>query len=176
MVASFVLIWIIFLRASTPALRMASGTSLALPRPTPTNPLPSPTTTSALKCRFFPPLTTFTTRARETSFSFKLSSPASTFALIEGNLFTAFIYLSLKFQTFFAGSISQGFDPAMILITTPVKDNLLDTMFHGALCNECSHQVGGLCLFLSLDFIPQCHIAAAGRGQRTTGQGIGPLC
>ena len=50
-----------FLAASIPFL-IADGTSLALPTPKPTTPWPSPTTTSALKLRFLPPLTTLVTR------------------------------------------------------------------------------------------------------------------
>ncbi len=50
-----------FLAASI-AFLMADGTSFALPMPNPTTPCPSPMTTSALKLRFLPPLTTFVTR------------------------------------------------------------------------------------------------------------------
>src|SRR5207245_3259778 len=50
-----------FLAAST-ALRMASGTSPALPSPAPTRPFWSPTTTRALKENRRPPLTTLATR------------------------------------------------------------------------------------------------------------------
>ena len=50
-----------FLASSTP-LRIASGTSPALPRPTPTWPAPSPTTIIALKLKRRPPLTTLATR------------------------------------------------------------------------------------------------------------------
>src|SRR3990172_2648649 len=51
-----------FFFACSPPLRMASGTSLALPRPTPTWPAPSPTTTRAEKLKRRPPLTTLATR------------------------------------------------------------------------------------------------------------------
>ena len=53
---------------------MADGTSFALPMPKPTTPWPSPTTTSALKLRFLPPLTTFVTRLMDTTVSFSSSS------------------------------------------------------------------------------------------------------
>jgi len=43
-------------------LRIASGTSFALPRPKPTRPALSPTTTSALKLNRRPPFTTLATR------------------------------------------------------------------------------------------------------------------
>ena len=48
--------------AASIAFLMADGTSFALPMPKPTTPWPSPMTTSALKLRFLPPLTTFVTR------------------------------------------------------------------------------------------------------------------
>ena len=57
-----------FFAASMPFL-IADGTSFALPMPKPTTPWPSPTTTSALKLRFLPPLTTFVTRLIETTVS-----------------------------------------------------------------------------------------------------------
>src|SRR5207253_6570858 len=51
-----------FFLACCTALEMASGTSAALPLPTPTRPCSSPTTTSAVKLNRLPPLTTLATR------------------------------------------------------------------------------------------------------------------
>ena len=65
-----------FLATSAP-LRIASGTSFALPRPTPTIPLPSPTTTSALKLKRRPPFTTFATRLILTTRSSRFRPVAS---------------------------------------------------------------------------------------------------
>jgi hypothetical protein len=56
-------------RACSVALRIASGTSRALPEPCPTRPLPSPTTTIAAKPNRRPPFTTLATRLMPTSFS-----------------------------------------------------------------------------------------------------------
>ena len=56
-------------RAISPPLRMASATSPALPRPTPTRPCLSPTTISALKLKRRPPLTTLAERLMKTTFS-----------------------------------------------------------------------------------------------------------
>ena len=64
------------------AFLMADGTSLALPIPNPTTPWPSPTTTSALKLRFLPPLTTFVTRLMDTTVSFSSISAASIFSRV----------------------------------------------------------------------------------------------
>ena len=61
-----------FFAASIPFL-IAEGTSFALPTPKPTTPWPSPTTTSALKLRFLPPLTTLVTRLMFTTVSFRSS-------------------------------------------------------------------------------------------------------
>src|SRR3954452_22631256 len=51
-----------FFLASSVPFWIASGTSFALPYPRPTRPLPSPTTTSAVKEKRRPPLTTLGTR------------------------------------------------------------------------------------------------------------------
>src|SRR5438477_1024809 len=69
----------LFFAASIPFL-MADGTSFALPTPKPTTPWPSPTTTSALKLRFLPPLTTFVTRLIDTTVSLISSCDASIFS------------------------------------------------------------------------------------------------
>src|SRR5487761_1433896 len=71
-----------FFAASMP-LRIACGTSLALPEPKPTTPAEaSPTTTSAANDMFLPPLTTLVTRLIETTWSFRLNCPASSFFFI----------------------------------------------------------------------------------------------
>jgi hypothetical protein len=70
-----------FFAASMPFL-IAEGTSFALPTPKPTTPWPSPTTTSALKLRFLPPLTTLVTRLMLTTVSFRSSCEASIFSLV----------------------------------------------------------------------------------------------
>src|SRR6266568_178533 len=60
--------------AWSPPLRIASGTSLAFPRPTPTWPAPSPTTTRAEKLNRRPPFTTLATRLMWTTLSFRSRS------------------------------------------------------------------------------------------------------
>ena len=66
-----------FLAASMP-LRMADGTSLALPTPYPTTFAEgSPITTSAEKLMFLPPLTTLVTRLIATTCSFRFSAAGS---------------------------------------------------------------------------------------------------
>src|SRR5947209_3771209 len=82
-----------FLADSIP-LRMACGTSLALPEPKPTTAaLGSPTTTSAAKERFLPPLTTFVTRLMDTTWSLSWKCPASSFFVTVGILYSRFLRL-----------------------------------------------------------------------------------
>src|SRR3954467_3686251 len=112
---------------------IADGTSLALPTPKPTTPFPSPTTTSALKLRFLPPLTTFVTRLIETTVSLISSCDESTFSR------SRFINATLELQTCFAGSFRHRLDAPVIeepvavehdalhaLIEQPLRDHLAD--------------------------------------------------
>ncbi len=80
---------------------IADGTSFALPTPKPTTPWPSPTTTSALKLRFLPPLTTFVTRLIETTVSLMSSWPPSIFSR------SRFISATLELQTCFARRVGD---------------------------------------------------------------------
>src|SRR6267154_6452573 len=76
-----------FFFADSIALRIACGTSLALPAPWPTTAADgSPTTTSAANERFLPPLTTLVTRLMATTWSFSWYEPASSFLIIVGIL------------------------------------------------------------------------------------------
>jgi hypothetical protein len=65
------------------ALLDRRGHFRALPTPKPTTPWPSPTTTSALKLRFLPPLTTLVTRLIETTVSLMSSWDGSIFSRVE---------------------------------------------------------------------------------------------
>src|SRR5580692_2541510 len=79
------LIRIRFFLADSIPLRIACGTSLALPDPNPTTAAEgSPTTTSAANDIFLPPLTTFVTRLIETTWSFNWNEPASSFLVTLG--------------------------------------------------------------------------------------------
>src|SRR4029077_18364445 len=74
--------------ADSTALRMASGTSPALPSPAPTRPFWSPTTTSALNEKRRAPLTTFATRFRWTTFSVNSDWPLPYLELMCFSLFS----------------------------------------------------------------------------------------
>src|SRR5262245_17448362 len=109
-----------FLAASMPFL-IAEGTSFALPTPKPTTPWPSPTTTSALKLRFLPPLTTFVTRLIDTTVSLISSCEASTFSRVR------FISaMRLELQPCFARGIGHGLHAPVIEEPVAVEHHALD--------------------------------------------------
>src|ERR1700722_1156679 len=105
-----------FFASSTP-LRMASGTSPALPRPAPTRPLPSPTTTRALKEKRRPPLTTLATRFSETIFSWN-SLPRSSRRSMR-------IPMS-ELQAALAGSLRERLDTAVEEVARAVEHDGVD--------------------------------------------------
>src|SRR5687767_2620314 len=111
-----------FFAASMPFL-MADGTSFALPMPKPTTPWPSPTTTSALKLRFLPPLTTFVTRLIETTVSLISSCEGSTFSRV------LFISATSELQTGFSCRVSHCFHTAVIKKSVAIEDDALDALF-----------------------------------------------
>src|ERR1035441_3137310 len=107
-----------FLASSTP-LRMASGTSPALPSPAPTRPWPSPTTTSALKEKRRPPLTTLATRGSETIFSVS-SLPRSPPRSSRRSMRIAISEL----QSCLAGGLGESGHAAVVEVPTPVENDL----------------------------------------------------
>src|SRR5579884_1091120 len=123
-----------FLASSTP-LRMASGTSPALPRPAPTRPWPSPTTTSALKEKRRPPFTTLATRLRETIFSWR-SPPRSS----RRSMRMPIAFLSEP-QSGGAGRVGQRADPAVVQVAAAVEDDLLDALLAGTVGDGASHEL-----------------------------------
>src|SRR5215510_14348090 len=122
----------LFFAASIPFL-IAEGTSFALPTPNPTTPWPSPTTTSALKLRFLPPLTTFVTRLIETTVSLISSCEASTFSRVR---FISAMFrqsspnlLPLELQTGLARRVGNRFHAPMIEKPVAIEDHALDAFF-----------------------------------------------
>src|SRR5262245_45087490 len=110
-----------FLAASIP-LRIADGTSLALPIPKPTTfAAGSPTTTRAEKLMFLPPLTTFVTRLIDTtcSFRFRLFGSIRFSSALNG--------MRLKLQSRFARRVGQRLHAAVIQVTAPVEYDLFQT-------------------------------------------------
>src|SRR5215470_7091602 len=125
-----------FLACST-ALRMASGTSWALPRPTPTCPRPSPTTTRAVKEKRRPPLTTLATRLMETTRSFSSSTL--------GSIFVSATRLSpapLEGEAAGARGVRQRLHPAVVLVAAAIEDDALDAGRLGLLRQHRSDRLG----------------------------------
>src|SRR5271155_3923225 len=117
-------------------LRMAEGTSLALPTPKPTTlAAGSPITTSAEKLRFLPPFTTLVTRLIETTCSFRLS--------VCGSIrFTVLNAIRLKLQSSFPCRFRQGLDAAVVDIAAPIEHYLLNALFLGSSGNDFADLLG----------------------------------
>src|SRR5687768_10374213 len=124
-----------FFAASIPFL-IAEGTSFALPTPNPTTPWPSPTTTSALKLRFLPPLTTLVTRLIDTTLSLMSSWPASIRSRVR--------ILLLEFQSRFSRRIGHGADAPVIQETAAVEHHPLDALFNRTLGDDAANLLGPL--------------------------------
>ena len=114
-----------FLAASI-AFLIADGTSFALPMPNPTTPWPSPTTTSALKLRFLPPLTTFVTRLMATTVSFSSISDGSIFSR-ESPCVVSIVGLEL--QPRFARRVGHRAHAAVIQVAAAVEHDARDALF-----------------------------------------------
>src|SRR5581483_8058879 len=114
-------------RADSVALRIASGTSRALPWPKPTRPFWSPTTTSAAKPKRLPPLTTLATRLICTSLSENSLSLCGLRAT--GHAFPCV----LEIEAAFARTVGQGLDAPVIAVAAPVEHHLVDARLARAL-------------------------------------------
>src|SRR5215510_2178311 len=146
--------------ADSVALRIASGTSRALPWPKPARPFWSPITTSAAKPKRLPPLTTFATRLMWTSLSTNSLSRSSRSllrsrpprsrspAMVFSNLWGRVPLSSLKFQISleaepaFARGIRERLDAPVEQIAAAVEHDFLDTLLHGALGKQLADRLG----------------------------------
>src|SRR3954468_20208575 len=108
-----------FLASSTP-LRMASGTSPALPSPQPTWPAPSPMTTTALKLKRRAPLTTFATRLIWTTRSSRVSLLGSMRAM------RLLLFPRSEVETGLAGGVGKRLHPAVVPEPGPIEDDAPD--------------------------------------------------
>ena len=109
---------------------IADGTSFALPTPKPTTPWPSPTTTSALKLRFLPPLTTLVTRLMLTTVSFR-SSCDGVDLLASFNHSSIRVLRScplLELQPGFARRFRHRADAAVIQVAAAVEHHARDAL------------------------------------------------
>src|SRR5207245_7439240 len=109
-----------FLACST-AFRIASGTSWALPRPTPTWPRPSPTTTSAVNENRRPTLTTLATRLMDTTRSVSSSTLGSIFASATHVLLIS----ESKHEPARARRVGKRLDPPVVLVAATIEHHPL---------------------------------------------------
>src|SRR3954468_15152820 len=123
---------IICLRASSPALRMASGTSPALPVPAPTVPRPSPTTTTALKLNLRPPFTTLATRFTCTNHSSKSVGALSILAIVPP---------MLEVEPALASALGQCLDAAVVQVPAAVENYFDDARSLCPLGHQLAHRL-----------------------------------
>src|SRR5436305_1619857 len=169
--------------ADSVALRIASGTSRALPWPNPTRPFWSPITTSAAKPKRLPPLTTFATRLMWTSLSTnslsrssrpplwpppRSRSPAMVF-------FQSIRSNSLEAEPAFARGIRERLDAAVIEITAAVEHHFLDAALHRAFRQQLADRLGRIDVRAGLAAVAQRLLQRRCRGQRLALQVVDDL-
>src|SRR5215471_275001 len=123
-----------FLACSTD-FRIASGTSRALPSPTPTWPRPSPTTTRAVKEKRRPPLTTLATRLMETTRSFSSSTLGSILASATRTL--------LKDQSAGASRVGERLHSSVVHVPASIEHDALDALRLRLARQELADELGG---------------------------------
>ena len=126
-----------FFLAVSPALRMASATSLALPRPTPTRPFWSPTATMALNEKRRPPLTTLAQR-----FTWITRSSNSDFGCIRfagEDVVPASVPPSLgllELQSAGASAVGERLDAPVVEVAAAIEGHLYDALLLRALSEK----------------------------------------
>src|ERR1019366_6381499 len=158
----------IFFLACSMALRMAMGTSRALPIPNPAWPAWSPTTTSAEKLRFLPPLTTLVTRWMATTWSFKLLGLNSMFRRTASVSLRMILDINLKFQPRFPGRRGQGFHTTVVHVSAAIEHHLLDPGRAGSLGNLFSNHFCRRHVVASLEFLARFLVNRTRRDERAT--------
>src|SRR5512136_2657144 len=113
--------------AASPALRIASATSLALPRPTPTRPFWSPTATIALNEKRRPPFTTLAQRLTWMTFSRNSDLGASAAERGRRSSLRAMGRL-LELETGGASAVGERLDAPMVEITAAVEADLREAL------------------------------------------------
>src|SRR5207248_9311311 len=104
--------------------------SFALPMPKPNTPWPSPTTTSALKLRFLPPLTTFVTRLIDTTVSLMSSCDGSIRSRVRiVSLGPSMLGSYSEFQSCLARSVRHGANAAVIQEAAAIEHDAFDPFF-----------------------------------------------
>src|ERR1700730_18156467 len=135
--------------AASVALRIASGTSRALPWPKPTRPFSSPTMTSAANPNRRPPFTTLATRLMWTSLSVNsLSSRSRSRAM---RMFRSMFRFAraharaglLEFEATLAGGLRKRLDATVIPIAAAVEDHRRDALADRTLGHQLADRLGG---------------------------------
>src|SRR5215467_4688114 len=157
-----------FLACSTDFL-IASGTSRALPSPTPTCPRLSPTTTSAVKENRRPPLTTLATRLMATTRSVRSSALASIFASATQSPVVPVEFV-LERKPGRAGGLGEGLDPPVVLVAAAVEDNLADAAGLGLLRYELADDLRGRHVAAALRLPSEVGRAAVHRHEGAAGR------
>src|SRR5581483_1797755 len=162
------------LRADSVALRMASGTSRALPWPKPTRPFWSPTTTSAAKPKRLPPLTTLATRLMCTSLSANSLSRSSRSRLRSLSLpglratlmpFPCVESPASEAEPALAGAVGERLDAPVIAIAAAIEHDLVDARLPGALGHQLADRGGGSLVGPGLELALQVLLQARCRRQ-----------
>src|SRR2546428_713405 len=129
--------------ASSMALRIASGTSLALPSPKPTCPFWSPTTTSAWKLKRRPPFTTFAMRLMWTTFSFSSTPWASVMMRRGPPEERSAIDPFSELESALARPLGDGAHAAVVEEAVAVEHDLVDPLLEAAPRGEQPHLLCG---------------------------------
>src|SRR5262245_20893997 len=145
--------WNMLFLATSPALRIASATSLALPRPTPTRPFWSPIATIALNENRRPPFTTlahrFTLITRSMNSDLGASDPRTSDLL--------------EIQTAGASAVGERLDAPVVQVAAAVEAHLLDALLARPLGEQLADRRADRGLALALDAGRE--ILAARRGR-----------
>src|SRR3954451_20781385 len=147
--------------ADSVALRIASGTSRALPWPKPTRPFWSPTTTSAAKPKRRPPFTTLATRLMWTSLSTNSLSRSSrcpcSRAMFRSN--------QSEIEAALAGSVGQRLHAPVVEIGAAVEHDVLQSLLQRALGDQLADRLGGVDIAARLEAFAHRFFQRRGRNQ-----------
>src|SRR5579883_1792224 len=160
--------------AASVALRIASGTSRALPWPCPTRPFWSPTTTSAAKPKRRPPFTTLATRLIATSFSVNSFSRSSrsrcrsrgSRAMTEIRFRYRSDRVVSELEPALAGSLGQRLDAAVEHVAAAIEHDVLDALGGGALGHRLADSLRGLDVGAGLERPAHVLLHRGGGGDR----------
>src|SRR5579875_241100 len=149
---------------------MATGTSLALPYPTPTTSRSSPTTTSAVNEKRRPPLTTLATRLISTTRSWR-SRPTGETVRSRIGIGRSEGSGSSEAQPALAGSFGKRPHAAVVLVAAAIEHGALDPGRPGAL----GQQLTGAARLLHRRQATELRLGPGDRSQRVPGAVVDQL-